>query len=160
MSILDIKELTIDDKDIFDNIINLNRSNSESSFANLFIWSDVYNTKYTLIDGMICVFYTTKSGILKAVYPFGNGNVKDVILKIKSEIFNDKNSFVMTAVCERDKALLESAFGDKVSFEYDRDSSEYVYLAENLANLTGKNTTPKETISINSYQTIITNIKI
>ena len=138
MSILDIKDLTIDDKDIFDNIINLNRSNSESSFANLFIWSDVYNTKYTIIDGMICVFYTTKSGILKAVYPFGNGNIKDVILKIKNEVFNDKSSCIMTAVCENDKALLESAFDKQVSFEYDRDSSEYVYLAEDLANLTGK----------------------
>lgn len=138
MIFLNLKTLTIDDKKLFDDIVNFGRANAESSFANLFIWSDVYDTKYTIIDGMLCVFYTSESGVLKSVYPFGSGNIKDVVYKIKENIFPNQNSFVMTAVCENDKLLLEEAFGDKVSFEYDRDSSEYVYLSQNLATLKGK----------------------
>ena len=82
MSILDFKDLSIDDKGIFDNIVKFSRQNSESSFANLFIWSDVYDTKYTIIDGMLCVFYKSNSGVIKSVYPFGDGDIKNVI-KIK-----------------------------------------------------------------------------
>ncbi len=135
---MELKSLKIEDKKIFDDIVNLSRLNAESSFANLFIWSDVYNTKYAIIDGMLCVFYTSDSGTLKCIYPFGNGNIKSVIQNIRDNVFRDQTSFVMTAVCEDDKAVLEREFGDKVTFEYDRDSSEYVYLSESLSELSGK----------------------
>lgn len=135
---LKLKSLKIKDKKIFDEIVNFSRLNSESSFANLFIWSDVYNTKYTVIDEMLCVFYTGDSGVLKCIYPFGNGDIIKVVTCIRDNVFKGQNSFVMTAVCEEDKAELEKAFGDKVCFEYDRDSSEYVYLSQNLATLSGK----------------------
>lgn len=135
---MQLKSLKIEDKKIFDDIVNLSRLNTESSFANLFIWSDVYNTKYTVIDGMLCVFYNGDSDVLKCIYPFGNGNIKSVIQSIRDNVYSGQNSFVMTAVCENDKATLERIFGDKVTFEYDRDSSEYVYLSESLSTLSGK----------------------
>lgn len=135
---MELKNLTIDDKKIFDKIVNYDRCNSESSFANLFIWSDIYDTKYCIIDGMICVFYTSDSGVFKCIYPFGNGDIKNVVEQIREKVFANQKSFVMTAVCEDDKNELERAFSGNVSFEYDRDSSEYVYLSQNLATLSGK----------------------
>ena len=133
-----LKKLNIYDQKIFNDIVKYGRLNSESSFANLFIWSDIYNTQYAIIDEMLCVFYTSDSGILKCIYPFGNGDIKKVITNIRDNVYNGQKSFVMTAVCEDDKTVLEREFGNKVTFEYDRDSSEYVYLSYKLSTLSGK----------------------
>ena len=150
---MEIKDISIEDKHIFDKIINFSRKNAEASFANLFIWGDIYNTKYSIINDMLCVFYTSDSGVLKTIFPFGNGDIKSTIEIIKNNVFKDSDTFVMTAVCDDDKTKLEKIFGDKVSFEYDRDSSEYVYLSDKLITLSGKKLHAKRN-HINKFESI------
>ena len=78
-----LKELTIEDKSLFDKYISNNYENSEATFANLFIWRNVAKTKYAIIDGALCIIYQKSDGRFAACYPFGECDIQKVIKELR-----------------------------------------------------------------------------
>lgn len=150
---IDIKELTIDDKAMFDSYMQHKTENSGSSFANIFIWRDTYETKYAIVDGFLVLFYQSKKGSIHPTMPHGKGDCTRALYEIAEFMESIDQPFVMETVTESDKETLVRLLGDKVVVCEQRDLFDYVYLAEDLIRLSGKKLHGKRN-HINKFQSL------
>ncbi len=134
----DIRELTIDDKALFDSYIQHKAENSGSSFANIFIWRDTFDTKYAIVDGFLVLFYQSKKGSIHPTMPYGEGDCTRALYEIWEFLSSIDQPFIMETVTEADKEKLVSMLGDKVVVCEQRNLFDYVYRAEDLITLSGK----------------------
>ncbi len=103
----------------------------EYCFGNIFMWSDIYKNEIITDNGVFVSKTLTDSFYL---YPKGPGDKKSVIEKIIS----DGKNITFYGLTGKDKDELCGYFPDKFEFFQDRDSFEYIYKTEDLANLRGK----------------------
>lgn len=129
---MDFHYPTLSDKSAVQKIFDyVNTECCEYCFGNVFMWSDVYKNKISLNNG-IFVSKIAESSVY--CYPVGCGDKKSVIEEI---ISNDKSA-AFYGLTEREKDELCTLFPDKFNITEDRDSFEYIYKTEDLANLNGK----------------------
>lgn len=129
---MDFHYPTLSDKSAVQKIFDyVNTECCEYCFGNVFMWSDVYKNKISLNNG-IFVSKIAESSVY--CYPVGCGDKKSVIEEI---ISNDKSA-AFYGLTEREKEELCTLFPDKFNITEDRDSFEYIYKTEDLANLNGK----------------------
>ncbi|MBE7030371.1 MAG: DUF2156 domain-containing protein [Ruminococcaceae bacterium] len=133
-----LQELTIEDKAVFERYTKGKLENSGSSFSNMFIWRNTYDTKYALVDGFLVVFYQSKKGTIHPTMPRGTGNLLSVLQKIHAFLSSINQEFVMEAVTEEDTATLRKLLGNRVVVCEERNLFDYVYLAQDLITLSGK----------------------
>lgn len=150
---IDIRELTIDDKAVFDKFTQRKTENSGSSFANIFIWRNTFDTKYAIVDGFLVLFYQSKKGTIHPTMPHGDGDCTKALLKIAEFMDSIDQPFVMETVTEEDRETLVRLFGDKVTVCEQRDLFDYVYLADDLIHLSGKKLHGKRN-HINKFQSL------
>ncbi|MCH5189335.1 MAG: DUF2156 domain-containing protein [Oscillospiraceae bacterium] len=129
---MDFHYPTLQDKSevqkIFDSV---NSDCCEYSFANVFMWSEGYENKISVNNG---IFVSKISDSSVYCYPVGLGDKKSVIEEIISQ---DKNA-MFYGLTEKNKEELTKLFPDKFEFVEDRDAFEYIYKTEDLAVLSGK----------------------
>ena len=136
---IDFRKLSIDDRDEFEPILKSNSSFAcDSSFSTMFLWKDAYNLRVFRYDDFILRAYEKDVKINSYAFPVGNGDKYSVCNKI----FNDakERNVPLTFICipYEAKIFLEDNFSGKFEFEEQRNSEDYIYLAENLINLRGK----------------------
>ena len=132
---LKFKKTEIGDIEVFKKYIGFSGELScESAFVNLLIWQSAYNNMWAEEDGQLII----KSG--KGVdssyrLPFGNDFLKGInlIREYSGEGYPD---FWVQEGKRLDN--FKANFGDKYVFEENRDAFDYIYLREDLANLSGK----------------------
>lgn len=139
---LDLTDLTIDAKDIFDRYIGMsNNQVSEITFTNLFAWRDSYKLKYAVYGDYL--FLISFSDIEKpyAFLPIGDvtGDSFANAIKVLKNYF-DSNGYelIIKKVYEDYVPYVLDVLGHEYIANYDRDNSDYVYLASNLSMLRGK----------------------
>ncbi|MBQ7962821.1 MAG: GNAT family N-acetyltransferase [Clostridia bacterium] len=110
---------------------------SSYSFGTLFAWGDSYSIEIADFDDMILMRGNSVYGRYY-VYPSGKGDIKSAVEAMIEDCHNDGHEFRFVLLLENNKKTLEELFPDKFDFVYDRDSSEYVYSVEKMANLPGK----------------------
>ena len=150
---IDIKELTIDDKGMFDSYMQHKTENSGSSFANIFIWRNTFDTKYAIVDGFLVLFYQSKKGTIHPTMPHGEGDCTKALYEIAEFMDSIDQPFIMETVTEADREKLVCLLGDKVTVCQQRDLFDYVYLAEDLIHLSGKKLHGKRN-HINKFQSL------
>ncbi len=106
-------------------------------FGNLFAWGDEYKTEIAQKDGFL-LMRSTYGNRLSFAYPSGDGDIKSIIEFLMDQSSAAGQPFRMHQVLENNKKELEILFPDMFEFRYNRDSSEYVYSVENMAQLAGK----------------------
>ena len=105
----------------------------EYSFANMFLWG---RQKVTLHEGNLAFF---SQFYRKSVYKFPLGeNLKPTLDAIIADARERGIPCRITCLTAKDKELLESRYPGQFYFQPDRDSYDYVYSAEALAELKGK----------------------
>lgn len=106
----------------------------EYSFANLYLWG---RQKYAKIDGFY-VFFSQFSR--RSVYPFpvGTGDVKPVLDAIIDDAAKRGIPCRITGMDESECRLLDELYPGKWRIHCDRDSYDYVYAIDDLADLKGK----------------------
>jgi len=139
---LDLKDVTIDDKDIFDRYINThNNQISEITFTNLFAWRDSYKLRYTVYRDYLLLISFRDENSPYAFLPVGDisrADFADAVKMIKSYFDSKGYDFVMKKVYEEYVPHVLNILGQEYVADYDRDNSDYVYLASNLSTLKGK----------------------
>jgi len=133
-----LKELTIEDKSLFDKYISNNYENSEATFANLFIWRNIAKTKYAIIDGALCIIYQKSDGRFAACYPFGECDIQKVIKELRVFFDEKKQPIILESVIDLHAQKLFNIYDDKIEITKDRDLFDYVYTSEALISLSGK----------------------
>lgn len=112
----------------------------EYTFGNNFVWRNFYNVEIAFEDGFyFCRF--GEEGSYKFSFPAGHmplsdGDVKGAVELLKEYCGEKGIKLVISANKEITERLMELYPGSKV--EFSRDTSDYVYLAEDLAELKGK----------------------
>lgn len=128
---IDLKEITLNDRDLFLNYIGQSE-NSTLSFTTLYTWSFDGRIKYAIVDDCLVIVFCGKRGCVCS-YPFGNGDRKSAVKKAYN--FMKNPTFVL--MNEEQAKELEQVFPDEFDISTDENNADYVYLVEDLINLKG-----------------------
>ncbi|MCD7828410.1 MAG: GNAT family N-acetyltransferase [Clostridiales bacterium] len=107
------------------------------TFGSLFAWGSAYNIEIADYDGFLLIRGSDQLGRYYA-YPSGSGDAKAAIEAMIEDCRKDGCPFRLEQILPECKAELERIMPDAFDFTYDRDSCEYVYSVENMAELPGK----------------------
>jgi len=138
------KPIEISDKGIIDSYLSLvNYRNCDFAFASLFCWQAKYKTSFAIIDNFFVIKYLCDDGLPCFMMPIGEGNLSNALLKIIDEANRLKIRFRIHAVTSDMFDILNAALPGRFNFQEVRDYFEYVYLRDDLVNLSGKKYQPK-----------------
>ena len=132
---IDFKPLTFADKPIFETLLRSDGARGcEYNFTNLFLWGQ---QKAALIDGFFVIFaqYNRRSVYL---YPVGTGDKKAVLDAVIEDAKKRGISCRFNGLTKNDCQELQALYPDRFCYHYDRDSFDYVYDINALADLKGK----------------------
>jgi uncharacterized protein len=123
----EFRPLELQDKAVFDAAFRQNPpENSEYTFTNLYCWRNAHTFSISIFDGLLII----ASG--KEYYPLiGTGDPRKAVKKI---LLETHNSFIR--VPEATKALFDD--DPEISVVFDRDNSDYLFLAQDLIRLSGR----------------------
>lgn len=113
---------------------NCGERGCEYSFTNLFLWG---RQKAAFADGYLTLFSQFDR---RSIYPFpvGQGDIKPVLDAIIRDARTRGIPCNLSSMTKEDCTLLESLYPGAFRFHSDRDSFDYVYSIDDLADLKGR----------------------
>lgn len=131
---LNFAPLKPQDKELYDRfLLRWGERGCEYNFANLFLWG---RQKATLNQGNLAFFCQFNR---RSVYLFPLGeNLKPTLDAIISDAHKRGIPCRLTGLTNADRALLEQWYPGQFYFQPDRDSFDYIYSIDALAELKGK----------------------
>ncbi len=141
MDDINFQKLTCKDKATFDEFYGSRYcENAEYTFTNLYMWRDMLNLQWAVEDGVLYIFSTNEQ-FFSAWQPIGAPDkMQDAItkiLRVGEEMRGDKQ-FMFVVVEKAFAEELERYPHAKFDITADRDNFDYVYLAQDLINLSGR----------------------
>jgi len=136
MSMDDFKLLGIEDKTVFDQFFQEDPPQiSELTFTNLFIWRHYYHPLWLIREGCLLIVFRPETGPICGLPPVGRGEKRKALAALCEEI-GEVSSEVR--ICRVDENFIkEHVDQDRYACLPDRDNSDYVYLTQDLINLSG-----------------------
>lgn len=138
---MEFKKLEKADKKIIDKFYNAGYyENSEHNFTNLYMWRELCNIHWAVEDDVLYIS-SSDNNMLAAWQPIGpQEKMQDAISKILT--WSEKNKgdrdFAFVVVEKNFTEELEKYPHANFKIEPDRNEFDYVYLAEDLINLSGR----------------------
>ena len=108
----------------------------EYCFGNIYMWSQIYDNRICNDNGIFVSADFTDKPIF--CYPIGNGDKKATISKSIEYTKANNIALEFFGLTEKDKDELNFLFPEKFEITEDRDSFDYLYTSESLANLAGR----------------------
>lgn len=140
---MNFKEIEIGDKNLINGYLRkFNPKASEMNFTNLFIWRMFYNFRFTVVADLLCIVSMAANKEPYALMPVGEineHNFREAVTCLK-EYFNNQlgKPMVFRMVEEDALKFFKQLPGFEKKIIYDRNESDYLYLASDLINLKGK----------------------
>lgn len=141
MDIIEIKKLEKNDKAVIDKFYRAGYyENSEYNFTNLYMWKELCNIHWAVEDDVLYIFSFDEKNF-SAWQPVGaKEKMQDAIKNILNfaEKNKDEKNFAFVVVEKNFAEELEKYPHANFKIEPDRKEFDYVYLAEDLINLSGR----------------------
>lgn len=141
MSNINLKNLTCKDKATFDKFFGSRYcENAEYTFTNLYMWREMLNLQWAVEDDVLYIFSSNDKNF-SAWQPIGaQDKMQDAITKIlrTAEQLRGEKEFMFVVVEKIFADELEKYPHAKFNVTADRDNFDYVYLAQDLINLSGR----------------------
>lgn len=136
---LDFRVIDISDKIWIDNLLGLSDfQGCEYSFANNLAWRRLSNSVIARFKDFY-ISCALNDGAPTFTFPAGAGDFREVFAEMKEFADSKGAPFVITGVTEKTLCAIGSVFGsDGFTVTESRDYSDYIYAAEDLAELKGK----------------------
>ncbi|MCQ2608495.1 MAG: phosphatidylglycerol lysyltransferase domain-containing protein [Bacteroidales bacterium] len=131
MDTIDFRPVTLQDRQKIEQYTLLYApQDCEFSFGNLFCWQEIQNTHFAIFQDCLLLRFTIKG---KNIYTFPIGK------NITNDLFQAIQEQLPDATFQAEESVLKQ-FCDESAYSITphRDFFDYIYLRENLANLTGK----------------------
>lgn len=112
---------------------------AEYCFSSMFHWQDYYQTTLARFEN----FAVLRSGTQKAYCYFGDGDRSRLFSALEQEAERREEEFCLYSVMEKEKTRIEQLFPSCYSFTESRDSFDYCYTQEKLAELKGRKLSSK-----------------
>jgi hypothetical protein len=134
---INFQAVTIADRERVNAVLRLSDFRAaEYSFANIFNWSRTFKSEIAFYEGFLLVRGGKKEK--HYIYPAGTGDLKAVITALMEEAAMSGHPFVLRAIQEEGKQLLEQLFPGRFHFSALRNTFDYLYHSEELINLWGR----------------------
>jgi len=143
------KEIEITDIDIFQKTFrNIGSRASEMSFANMFMWRKNYNTRFSIINNMLCMAANPRKYKPFAFCPiplgaFNPEEFKDTVYKLKEYFDSQGWKLFFGRVEERMLDNFKNHLDVKITAKKIEAISDYIYDTESLITLAGKKLSAK-----------------
>ncbi len=135
---LDFRRIEITDKPWIDEALKKSQYRGcEYTFGNNFVWRNVYNTQVCSCDG----FYFIRFGIgdeVKYALPSGDMTRIGSAFRILEEHCREAGEPFRLYSNKKELELVIKQMYPEAEYAFNRDASDYIYLAEDLAELKGK----------------------
>ncbi len=130
---LEFKTPTLGDVEKIKEILkNVTGDNCQMCLGSFYNWGPEYNLEIAFAHGCL-VTKGGRKGKVNYCFPQGDGDRKKIIEELMKE---DNLSFY--GLLESDVQFVEREFPGKFEFRENRDSADYIYLVEDMAELKGK----------------------
>ena len=106
----------------------------EYSFANLYLWG---RQKAAFLHGQL-VFFSQFNRKSVYLFPVGNGDKKAALEAVMADAKERGIPCRIAGLTRDDRDLLEQLFPGMLQYHYDRDSFDYIYDINDLADLKGR----------------------
>lgn len=107
----------------------------EYTFGNNFVWRNIYNVEICFAEG----FYFCKQGSgaeTRFMFPAGGGDIKRAVELLRE--YTRERGLPLRIIANKDITQKLTEMYPNVGVVFNRDISDYVYLAEELENLAGR----------------------
>lgn len=131
---LNFKKISLQDKDVLKKLLGNNADRICENTPGLILTWDVEDGRYMAVENDTLYIATLSEN--KADFNFPVGADSDALDKIAEYCKANDLALSFSYLSENQKNLLERKFACNV--KYDRDWSDYIYLADDLKNLSGK----------------------
>ncbi len=137
---LEFREITLADRPwITDCLQRSNERGCEYSFANNMAWRRLQDSKIAEYRGFyLCCAFNTQDGAPSFIYPAGEGDHHEILLEMRRFSESLGKPLHIWNVSPDRLAWLQAQYGDTFEVTPHRDSWDYVYRSEDLANLAGR----------------------
>lgn len=135
---LEFRALDINDREKADAALRSSDfMGAEYTFANNLAWCRLADTKVCFYKDfyILCAFGGQGPSF---VLPAGKGDLKDAIAEMKRFSESMGVPLVLAGVTKPSLEMLEKMYPDQFTAEFDRDSSDYIYLSSDLISLAGR----------------------
>ncbi|MCM1529908.1 MAG: phosphatidylglycerol lysyltransferase domain-containing protein [Alistipes sp.] len=137
---LQFREIALEDKERANAaLLASDNMGCEYSFANNMAWRRLSDSKICFFEDfyIVCAF-GTEDGIPSFTFPAGSGDLRELFLEMKSFCRELGVPLRIWGVTENKLKILGGLFPGEFTAEYDRDSSDYIYSRQELAELKGR----------------------
>ncbi len=137
---LQFREIRLSDRDRANAALRASDNRGcEYSFANNMAWRRLSDSKICFFkDFYIVCAFGTEDGIPSFTFPAGNGDLRELFGEMKSFCKGLGVPLKIWGVTEDKLKKLDRLFPGEFTVEYDRDSSDYIYSRQELAELKGR----------------------
>ena len=111
---------------------------SDVSFANIFLLRDKYNNEITDYKGAFIRKYNGIGTRCGYTFPLGKIDYEKALLAIEKDSLERGEKLQFTFLTEEQKQAIEKYMPNQFFFESDEGDSDYIYLRQELADLSGK----------------------
>ena len=140
MMTIPFRPITLGDKEVITSFTLASPyMNCDFSFSNMCCWQFLYKSEYAVVDDFLLIRFWFQ-GNDRPVYmcPVGDGNITHAVSLLEEDSLSQGHPLWILGVTAIGKERLDNAFPGAFHYLPQRDYSDYVYLREDLVNLTGK----------------------
>jgi len=134
------RKIEMTDKQLMDQYFDVfNSGVSELSFTNIYSWREKYRFKFAIIEDFLWIMNETKEGKVYFSPPIGDysKDLKKSIERVKHYCRANAIDFIIKKASEDIKNQILEIEGFKYEVDTTRDASDYLYLFEDLLELSG-----------------------
>lgn len=128
-----------EDKDVFDRYFTeIDSRNCDMCFSTLYLWRDYYGMTWTQEEGMLLIKCENEEGFSGFYFPIGTGDPEKALVSIEEYCLERDLQVRLFCVSKDNELWLERNRPDQYQVYYNRDIEDYIYLAEKLIRLSGR----------------------
>ena len=132
---IDFKPLTLENKSLYEGYLqSCGERGCEYSFVNLYLWG---RQKAAVVSDC-AVFFSQFNRRSVYLFPVGPGDRRAALDGIMQDAKERGIPCRLVGLTQEDCALLERLYPGRLSYHFDRDSFDYVYNIDDLAELKGR----------------------
>lgn len=136
---LDFHTPTFEDKEWFERLVEKSgQIGCDVSFATTYLWREKYDIRVCNHDGVLYKAYLENNEVTGYTFPIGDKPPKDMLDVILNDAKERNIKPLIGMLNKTNSEILSHLYPDMFEFFEERDSADYIYSRENLANLSGK----------------------
>lgn len=136
---IEFRDIDISDKQDINRCLKISDfMGCEYSFANNMAWKRLSDSKIAFYKNFYIVRSVTEDNKPFFVFPSGSGDYLEVFRELKKYTDFLNVPLQISGVTKNYLPMFDELFPQQFTIEYDRDSSDYIYLTSDLIDLKGK----------------------